>query len=181
MNDLYYLRRLSTYIKKYWYIFIFTTIGLVINALTEAAIPIVIKPFIDGTFVDNDQTIIKMAPFYLLLLFFLRGIGGFMGHYFGAWLGTKIIMDIRNNMFDTMLKLPVQTIENTTTGKIISKFTYDCTNVAYSLDKLITISVKDTLLILGLIFYLLYLDWALTLITFLMIPPIVFVVKYFNK
>jgi subfamily B ATP-binding cassette protein MsbA len=64
---------------------------------------------------------------------------------------------------------------------MISKFTYDCTNVAYSLDKLITISVKDTLLILGLIFYLLYLDWTLTLITFLMIPPIVFVVKYFNK
>ena len=64
MNDLYYLRRLSIYIKKYWYIFIFTTIGLVINALTEAAIPIVIKPFIDGTFVDKDQTIIKMAPFF---------------------------------------------------------------------------------------------------------------------
>ena len=70
MNDLYYLRRLSVYIKKYWYIFIFTTIGLVINALTEAAIPIVIKPFIDGTFVDKDQTIIKMAPVFFGVLIF---------------------------------------------------------------------------------------------------------------
>ena len=181
MNDLYYLRRLSVYIKKYWYIFIFTTIGLVINALTEAAIPIVIKPFIDGTFVDKDQTIIKMAPVFLVCLFLIRGIGGFMGHYFGSWLSTKIIMDIRNDMFQTVLKLPAQTIEGSTTGKIISKFTYDASNVAYSLGNIITIIVKDTLLVLGLLSYLFFLDWKLTLITFLMIPPIVYVVKYFNK
>ena len=104
-----------------------------------------------------------------------------MGHYFGSWLSTKIIMDIRNDMFQTVLNLPVQTIERTTTGKIISKFTYDATNVAHSLGN-ITIIVKDTLLVLGLLSYLLlFLDWKLTLITFLMIPPIVYVVKYFNK
>ena len=70
MNDLYYLRRLSVYIKKYWYIFIFITIGLVINALTEAAIPIVIKPFIDGIFVDKDQTIIKCSSCFFGVLIF---------------------------------------------------------------------------------------------------------------
>ena len=104
-----------------------------------------------------------------------------MGHYFGSWLSTKIIMDIRNHMFQTVLKLPTQTIEGSTTGKIISKFTYDASNVAYSLGNIITIVVKDTLLVLGLLSYLFFLDWKLTLITFLMIPPIVYVVKYFNK
>ena len=51
-------------------------------------------------------------------------------------------------------KPPVQSIENATTGKIISKFTYDASNVAHSLGNIITIIVKDTLLVLDC--YLIY-------------------------
>ena len=76
---------------------------------------------------------------FLVGLFLVRALGDLWA-FFGSG-SYKIIMDIRNDMFQTVL-VPVQTIERTTTGKIISKFTYDATNVAHSLGNIITIMSK---------------------------------------
>jgi subfamily B ATP-binding cassette protein MsbA len=79
-----------------------------------------------------------------------------------------------------MLALPIGYFHDSTTGNIISRFTYDAAQVTGAATNVVTVLVKDSVTIAGLMAYLLYVDWKLTLISLVMIPPIALVVRYFN-
>ena len=172
--------RLLRYVRPYAFIFGVSILGMLISAATEVALPAAVKPFLDGTFVDKDPLLIKWIPIALVFLFIFRGVGSFMGQYASAWVGNKVVMDLRDQMFRRMLTLPLGYFYDHTTGNLISKFTFDVTQVTQAATQVITVLVKDTLTIIGLFAYLLYVDWKLTLISLCMIPPIALVVRYFN-
>ncbi|MGD8476694.1 MAG: ABC transporter transmembrane domain-containing protein, partial [Burkholderiales bacterium] len=172
--------RLLRYVRPYVLVFGVSIFGMLISALTEVALPAAVKPFLDGTFVDKDPFLIKWTPIALILLFVFRGVGSFMGQYASAWVGNKIVMDLRDQMFRRMLALPLGYFHNNTTGNLISRFTYDVAQVTQAATQVVMVLVKDSLTIVGLFAYLLYVDWKLTLISMIMIPPIALVVRYFN-
>ena len=172
--------RLLRHVRPYWAIFALSLIGMLIGAATEVALPVSIKPFLDGTFVDRDTYFIKWVPLFLVALFALRGMGGFLATYCSSYVGNKVVMDLRDQMFRRMLSLPLGYFHDNTTGKLVSRFTYDVTQVTQAATQSITVLVKDSLTILGLIGYLLYLDWKLTLMILVLIPPIAAVVHFFN-
>ncbi len=89
-------------------------------------------------------------------------------------------MDLRDIMFRRMLALPLGYFHDNTTGNLISRFTFDVTQVTSAATNVVTVLVKDSLTIIGLLAYLLYLDWKLTMISLIMVPPIALVVRYFN-
>jgi subfamily B ATP-binding cassette protein MsbA len=172
--------RLLRYVRPYAFIFGVSILGMLISAATEVALPAAVKPFLDGTFVDNDPLLIKWTPIALVFLFIFRGVGSFMGQYASAWVGNKVVMDLRDQMFRRMLALPLGYFYDHTTGNLISRFTFDVAQVTQAATQVITVLVKDSLTIVGLFAYLLYVDWKLTLISLCMIPPIALVVRYFN-
>ncbi len=172
--------RLLTHVAPYKSVFAISIFGMVLMACTEVALPIAVKPFLDGTFIDKDPFLITWTPVFLILLFMLRGIGGFLGQYAAAWVGNKIVADLRVKMMDHLILLPVGYFQEKNSGSIISRFTYDVSQVTQAATQVITVLVKDSLTIIGLLGYLMYLDWQLTLITFVMIPPIAIVVRFFN-
>ncbi|HUF19831.1 MAG TPA: lipid A export permease/ATP-binding protein MsbA [Burkholderiales bacterium] len=172
--------RLLRHVRPYWAIFALSLIGMLIGAATEVALPVSIKPFLDGTFVDRDTYFIKWVPLFLVALFALRGMGGFLATYCSSYVGNKVVMDLRDQMFRRMLSLPLGYFHDNTTGKLVSRFTYDVTQVTQAATQSITVLVKDSLTIFGLIAYLLYLDWKLTLMILVLIPPIAAVVHFFN-
>jgi subfamily B ATP-binding cassette protein MsbA len=141
---------------------------------------VAIKPFLDGTFVEKDPFLIKWVPILMVLLYVVRGVGAFIGTYASTWVGNKVVMDLRTQMFDRMLALPLGYFQDNTTGNLISRFTYDAAQVTSAATNVVTVLVKDSVTIIGLLAYLLYLDWKLTLISLIMIPPIAVVVRYFN-
>jgi subfamily B ATP-binding cassette protein MsbA len=172
--------RLLRYVRPYAWIFGFSILGMVISAATEVALPAAVKPFLDGTFVNKDAVLIKWTPIALIALFVIRGFGSFLGQYAGAWVGNKVVMDLRDQMFRRMLALPLGYFHDRTTGNLISRFTFDVAQVTQAATQVVTVLVKDSLTIVGLFAYLLYVDWKLTLISLAMIPPIALVVRYFN-
>ena len=174
-----YLRLLS-YVKPYWGVFALSIFGMIISAATEVALPAAVKPFLDGTFVDKDPFLIKWVPALLVLIFVFRGIGHFIGTYASAWVGNKVVMDLRDIMFRRMLALPMGYFHDNTTGNLISRFTYDVAQVTAAATNVVTVMVKDSLTIIGLLAFLIYVDWKLTLISLIMIPPIAVVVRYIN-
>jgi ABC-type bacteriocin/lantibiotic exporter with double-glycine peptidase domain len=91
--------RLLRYVRPYAFIFGVSILGMLISAATEVALPAAVKPFLDGTFVDNDPLLIKWTPIALVFLFIFRGVGSFMGQYASAWVGNKVVMDLRDQMF----------------------------------------------------------------------------------
>ena len=84
----------------------------------------------------------------------------------------KIIADLRMQMFSSMIAAPSQFFDEATTGKLVSKFTFDVTQVAQASTRVITVLVKDSVVILVLLGYLLYLNWMLATIFILIAPPI---------
>jgi subfamily B ATP-binding cassette protein MsbA len=139
-----------------------------------------VKPVLDGTFVQKDPFLFKWVPVFMILLYLVRGMGAYIGTYASAWVGNKVVMDLRDLMFRRMLALPLGYFHDNTTGNLISRFTFDVSQVTGAATNVVTVLVKDSVTILGLIVYLLYTDWRLTMISLIMVPPIALVVRYFN-
>jgi subfamily B ATP-binding cassette protein MsbA len=175
-----YLRLLG-HVKPYWRVFALSILGMVIAAATEVALPAAAKPFLDGTFVERDPVLMRWIPFFIVLIFVARGIGTFMGSYASAWVGQRVVMDLRNHMFGRLLQLPQHYYGEHLSGNLISKFSFDVVQVAVAVTHVVTVLVRDSITVAGLLGYLLWLDWKLTLITFATIPPIALTVRAFNR
>ncbi|MDA1331516.1 MAG: lipid A export permease/ATP-binding protein MsbA [Proteobacteria bacterium] len=172
--------RLLGYLKPYSLVFSVSIIGMILSAATEVALPVVIKPLLDGTFIDKDPSLMTWTPIALVLIFLVRGVSAFIAQYASAWVGNKIVMDLREEMFEKILVLPLKYFHEHSAGSQLSKFTFDVSLVQYAATQVITVFVKDSLTVIGLLGYLIYLDAKLTLISLIMLPPIALVVRYFN-
>ena len=172
--------RLLRYVKPYWGVFALSIVGMLVTAATEVALPVAVKPFLDGTFVSKDPFLITWAPVFMVLLYIVRGGGTYLGTYASAWVGNKVVMDLRDMMFRRMLALPLGYFHDNTTGNLISRFTFDAAQVTGAATNVVTVLIKDSVTLVGLLAYLLYIDWKLTLLSLIMVPPIAVVVRYFN-
>lgn len=173
--------RLLQYVRPHWRIFALSIFGMLVTAATEVALPAAAKPFLDGTFIDKNPVLIRWVPWLIVALFAVRGAASFVGQYASSWVSTRVIMDLRQQMFNRMLALPLPYFADNLSGKLISKYTFDVIQIAIAVTYVVTVLVRDSVTIVALLGYLLWLNWKLTLITFLMIPPIALVVRVFNR
>ncbi|BBJ23803.1 lipid A export permease/ATP-binding protein MsbA [Candidatus Nitrotoga sp. AM1P] len=169
--------RLLDYIKPYWRIFALSILGMVVAAATEPLLPVLLKTMLDGTFVHKDETIIRLIPLFILAIFLVRGVATFVATYTITWVGSKVVMDLRDEMFSKLLSLPARFYDDHATGNLISKLTFDVTQVTAAATTVVTIGIRDSLMIAGLLGWLFYLNWKLTLLSLIMAPVIIFIMK----
>ena len=174
-----YLRLLG-YVKPYWRTFAISILGMVVTAATEPLLPALLKPMLDGTFIHKNDTAITLAPLLIVLIFFVRGVAAFAGTYAIGWVGNKVVMDLREEMFDKLLTLPTSYYDDHATGNLISKLTFDVTQVTAAATNVVTVSVRDSIVIVGLLGWLFYLNWKLTLLSLVMLPIISTILKIIN-
>jgi subfamily B ATP-binding cassette protein MsbA len=174
-----YLRLLG-YVKPYWRIFAISILGMIVTAATEPLLPALLKPMLDGTFIHKDDTVIRLAPLFILLIFFVRGIASFVGTYAIGWVGNKVVMDLREAMFHKLLTLPTHYYDDHATGNLISKLTFDVTQVTTAATSVVTVVIRDSIIIVGLLGWLLYLNWKLTLLSLVMLPLIALIIRAIN-
>ncbi len=173
--------RLLRYVVPYWHAFAVSIVGMAISAATEPLLPALLKPFLDGTFVHKDDLVMRWAPVLILAIFFVRGIAGFVGSYAIHWVGNKLVMDLRGEMFRKLLALPTHYYDDHATGTLISKLTYDVMNVTAAATSVVTITIRDTIIIIGLLGWLFYLDWKLTMLSLIVAPIVALVISTINK
>jgi len=178
-KDLYL--RLLRYVFPYWKMFAVSLLGTVAFAATEPAMPALLKPLLDETFVTKNPEGLVKLPLLLMLLFVVRGIASFISSYCMKWVATRVIMDLRKEMFDRLQTLPTSYFENNSSGNIIAKFTFNVQRVMSAATTVLVTVVKDGLTIIGLIAYALYLNWQLSLVVFLIMPPTALVISYFSR
>ncbi len=181
MTNIQLYLRLMGYVRPYWRAFAVSILGMALAAATEPLLPALLKPFLDGTFVQKDDLVMRWAPVLILLIFFVRGIAGFFGSYAIHWVGNKLVMDLRAEMFGKLLALPTRFYDDHATGSLISKLTYDVTQVTAAATSVVTITVRDSIIIVGLLAWLFYLDWKLTLLSLLVAPVVAWVISTINR
>jgi len=174
-------RRLLGYVKPYWRAFAASILGMAVAAATEPLLPALLKPMLDGTFVYKDDTVIRLAPFFIVAIFLVRGVATFISTYAINWVGNKVVMDLRDEMFGKLLSLPTRYYDDHATGNLISKLTFDVTQVTAAATTVVTIVVRDSIIIVGLLGWLFYLNWKLTLLSLVMAPVIAYIIRSISQ
>lgn len=173
-------RRLLGYLKPYWWAMIFVVIGFTLNAGTEVGIAKLVKFIIDAIN-DRDQAHINLFPALIVLLFVLRGLSSFLGNYFSAVISRNVVYQLRMQVFSKLLRLPSQFYLNHNAGQISAKLIFDVEQVtAAGTDTLKTL-LRDGLTVIGLLAFLLYSNWKLSLSLFVVLPPILLLVGKASK
>lgn len=178
-KDLYL--RLLGYVRPYWRQFAVSLLGLVIVAITEPAAPALFKPLLDGDFWEKDPAGILWAPLVLVGIYAIRGLGSYLSSVAMAWVAGKVVLDLRRLMFDRLLALPTAFYDRHSSGTLISKLSYDVSQVAGAATDVLTVLVRDSLAIVGLLAWMFYLHWKLALVSFLVAPFIVAIVWVINR
>ena len=176
-NALYLYKRLLKSTGIYKKTFFLAIIGMIIHAITDTSFAAIIKPLLDGSFIDKDPSFIQIMPILIILIFVFRGIGSFMSTYGMAYVGRSIIRDIRRDMFDKILLRSSSLYDESVTGKLVSKITFDAEQVAEAATKAVTTVIKDGLTIIGLLSLMFYYSFELSIGLLLIAPLVGFFLK----
>jgi len=107
----------------------------------------------------------------------VRGLAEYVAQFALSWVGNRLVMDLRGVMFRKLLTLPARYYDDQASGNLISKLTFDVMQVTTAATSVLTAVFKDTLVIIGLLGWMLWLNWKLTLLSLVMAPVIVLVVR----
>jgi subfamily B ATP-binding cassette protein MsbA len=176
-----YYKRLLALAFVHWRMFAVSIIGMILVAGTDTAIAAYMRPLMDDGFVDRDPETIRLLPFVLIAIFVVRVFAMFISMYCISWVGRKVIMVLRQRMFSKLLLLPKDFYDSATSGEIISKFTFDVEQVANASTKAITIVIRDTFTVIGILGWMFYLSVSLTLVLLTTGPLIAILISYVTK
>lgn len=174
--------RLLGYVRPYWRAFLLAIGAMAISAVTEPLLPALMKPLLDGSFGATDHHLNRWLVGAIIIgIFLLRGVLGFLGDYAMVWVSNKVVVDLRYAMFDRLVHLPARFFDNQSSGALMSKVAYDVSGVTGAASGVLTSLVKDSLAVIGLFGWLLYLNWSLTLVAVAMVPLIAVSVRAFSQ
>ena len=173
-------RRLLRYVRPYKAVFGIAIVGMVLVASTDVMMLRIVQPLLNSIgAVDGENT--KYLPFMIVGVFVLRGIGSYVSEYGLAWIGSRVVFDLRCEAADHLLHLPTPFYDASSAGYLLSKVTFDAQQVASTASEAITVSIRNTLTIIFMLAYLLYMNWQLTLIAFAAFPLVGIALRKINK
>jgi ATP-binding cassette, subfamily B, bacterial MsbA len=174
-------KRLVSYAKPYKLGFVAAIIGMLGYAAIDVYFLSQLKPLVDEGLSGANANFMKWAPLFIIVAFIFRGIAHFIANYCLAWVGNNVVADLRQKLFEHIMSMPVAFHDQTSTGSLISKITFDTEQVLNSVSKSILTIVQQSAFIIGLLGLMFYYSWQLSLIFLLITPIIALIVSVVSK
>lgn len=174
-------KRLLGYLKPQWPMLALSLLCMVIAAATEPAFAALMKPLIDEGFVGKSGSALVELPLMIIGLFLLRGVFGYANEYLTSRLSMDLVARIRCEMFERLVRLPSSYYAHNNSGRMMSRIGYDADNIAQAGFNVITVVVKDSVILLSLIGQMLWIDWQLTLVCLVVFPLVAGVIRIVSK
>ena len=175
-------RRLSRYLRPHWPLIAAAIVPASIYAAINSFVPLLlgeaIKQLGDPARAVQDGWWVPLA---LVVLFPIRSAMDFLTIYGLAWVGRSVIRDLRNELFGHYLGLPSRYFDQSSTGVLISRLTYNTEQVAEAISNAVVIVIRDTLVIAVLLVLMWYYSWRLTLLVAIVGPAIGFLVSRMSR
>ena len=168
-------RRLFRYVAPHHVAIYGSIIGYIIFAATTPATTWWLGFTVDAINAENYEELRILSPLLCIAIVVVRGIGGFMGSYSLAAIANHVIHKLRCELIDHLITLPAAYFDRHTSGKLVSKFTYDVTQITGAASNAVAVIIREGFTVVGLLIYLLIIDWQLSL-TFLLIAPFVAII-----
>jgi subfamily B ATP-binding cassette protein MsbA len=173
--------RLLHHVRPYREAVLAVALAMIIGGLADASLVKVGQYVIQEIFVNRNREYAAILPLAIVGVFLVSGVASFASGYGLQWIGNKVVLDLRRLMFAKVLRLPFGFFDEVATAQLVAKFTNDVNNLTAASTSALTVMVRDSVTIVALLGYLLYYNWQLTLITFVVIPPIALVVRMFSR
>lgn len=174
-------KRLLGYLKSYWKMFIVSVVAMLIVAGTMPAFGYLLKPLINEGFVDKNMKSMSWLPLAIVALFFVRGLFNFINEYCTTYLSSHLVQRLRGEMFNKMMHLPTSYFSSNIGGRLMSRILNDVNQITDAGFNVITVIAKDGVSVVGLLGLLTYLNWRLTLITFIILPVVAVCIQTVSK
>ncbi|SJZ75190.1 ATP-binding cassette, subfamily B, MsbA [Oceanospirillum multiglobuliferum] len=173
-------RRLLTYVRTYIWAFAISILGYIIYAASSTAFAELMKYLVDSIQKQDDNLRI-LFPSLMVAAFAARGFGSFLGIYFMEIVARGVVHNLRCKLFDKYLALPVQYFDSQSSGHLLSRLTFTIDQVTNAASEAITVVIREGIFVFGLLIYLFYNNWRLTLIFIALTPLIGIVVSFASK
>ncbi|MFY9329118.1 MAG: lipid A export permease/ATP-binding protein MsbA [Georgfuchsia sp.] len=174
-------RRLLGYVRPYWKLLVLAMLLTAVTASTEWMLAALMKPLLDQGFTGQAPHYLYLAPLAIIGLFIVRGLFGFAASYGMSRVSNQVIFDIRGQMFERIMRLPTSYLHDNPSSRLITRVSNDVNGVAGAATSVINTALRDSLSVIGLLGFLIYSNWRLTLLMAVVAPPMAFIVRTFSK
>ena len=174
-------KRLWPTIKPFKAGLVVSGIALVLNALADSGLIYLLKPLLDDGFGKANHSFLKIMAFGGVGMIILRGVTNFISNYCLAWVSGKVVMTMRRRLFKHLMFMPVSFFDRNSTGKLLSRITYDSEMIASSSSGSLITIVREGAYIISLLAVMFYTSWELTLVLFVIGPIIAVLITIVSK
>ncbi|MFO1302424.1 MAG: lipid A export permease/ATP-binding protein MsbA [Burkholderiales bacterium] len=180
MTGLSLYSRLLRYVRPYRWAFGLAVLGMMIVAAGDLMLAYLVIPIVRN-FESPDPLGTRWLPLTIVGVFLLRGVGAYISEFGMGWTGYRVVFDLRRDLIDKLLRLPTPYYDTHAAGVIQSKISFDAHQLASAASGAITNAIRSTLTITVSFGYLMWLNWRLTLLTFIVVPIVGVVIRYFSR
>ncbi len=173
-------RRLFSYVTPHWKVIATAVAAMVLYSGANAYMPFIIQDVME-TLNDADRSGGGYLPLIILATTAVRGGTDFLAIYGLGWLGRRVIRDLRSEVFQRYTELPARYFDQSSTGTLISKLTYNTEQVAEAISNVLVVAVRDTLTMIGLIGAMIYFSPTLSALVAVTVPVIGFLVAVMSR
>jgi len=173
--------RLLGYVRPYWKAVALSLGATTILAATEPLFPALMKPLLDEGFIKSGSFGNPIwIPLGIVGVFILRSIFSYFSSYGFSWVSNRVVTDIRDEMYQRLVRLPIAYFQKHGSSVPLTKIAYDVNGVAVAATNVVVTILRDGLSVVGLLGWLLWLNWQLTLVCFALIPAIAWSMRTFS-
>ena len=175
------LKRLLQRVKPFKLGFALAIVGMLAYAAVDTFFISKIQTFIDDGLTNQDTQVLSFAPFFVLIVFIIRGLSNFMASYGLAWVGSNVVMHLRQDLFEKIMALPVAYHDQHSTGELISKVTYDTEQIQNACSAALLVMIREGAMVIGLLTIMFYHSWQLSISILILVPFVALIVSYVTK
>ena len=173
--------RLFKYVRPYRPQFLLGVLGAVLYSAVMVSAAYWAKELGDKTFIARDPKTILWVPVILVAMFILRGLGDFTSTYFMGYVGRRVVAHLRGEVFRRVLQFPISYFDRTAAGELLSKLTYNTEQIGSATTDAVISVLTTTLIIVGQIGYLLWLNTRLALFSLTIGPLMAWLISVINR
>lgn len=180
-NTWHTFKRLWAYIRQYKTGLAAAVVALVISAVADTYMISLLKPLLDEGFGNAESDFLKILPFIIFAMMFIRGLSGFVSTYCLSWVSGNVVMLIRRKVFNHFMHMPVSFFDKESTGGLLSRITYDTEQVAGATSRALVSIVREGASIIGLLVLMFWNSWQLSLVLLVVAPIVAWGIGYVSK
>lgn len=173
--------RLARMLPQYKGRLMLAFLGMAITATTEPALGKLLQILFDRGFTPNPTIQLWTVPVFVVGIFVIRGLSTFTTSYMMTWVSTRLLNQLRQQMFNRLLDVPLGFYGTKSVGEVINSMMFEVQQIIDMIKNVFTSLIRDSLTTIGLLSWLFWLNWQLTLITLVLIPIVAVIVRLTGK